>query len=56
MNGHGRLPALQHRNFVLRPLAEIAPDYRHPVLDKTIRELLAASEDPLEAEVLTEEN
>jgi 2-amino-4-hydroxy-6-hydroxymethyldihydropteridine diphosphokinase len=32
-------PAMHERRFVLEPLAEIAPDARHPVLNKTIREL-----------------
>ncbi|MGB0013985.1 MAG: 2-amino-4-hydroxy-6-hydroxymethyldihydropteridine diphosphokinase [Candidatus Sulfotelmatobacter sp.] len=32
-------PAMHERRFVLEPLAEIAPEARHPVLNKTIREL-----------------
>lgn len=35
-------PALHQRLFVLAPLAEIAPQLRHPLQDKTIAELLAA--------------
>jgi len=32
-------PAMHDRRFVLEPLAEIAPEARHPVLKRSIREL-----------------
>jgi 2-amino-4-hydroxy-6-hydroxymethyldihydropteridine diphosphokinase len=35
-------PRIAQRSFVLEPLAEIAPELRHPVNAKTAREMLAA--------------
>jgi 2-amino-4-hydroxy-6-hydroxymethyldihydropteridine diphosphokinase len=33
-------PRMAQRRFVLEPLAEIAPDFRHPVTGKTATEML----------------
>lgn len=33
-------PFVQERRFVLRPLADVAPDWRHPTLEKSIADLL----------------
>jgi 2-amino-4-hydroxy-6-hydroxymethyldihydropteridine diphosphokinase len=34
-------PGMAERRFVLEPLAELAPDLRHPVTRRTVREMLA---------------
>ncbi len=54
---HGRAmadPALPHprlaeRAFVLLPLADIAPDWRHPTLHLSVSEMLARLEGPQDA-------
>jgi len=49
ISGHDRLHVphllLHERAFVLRPLADLAPDFEHPVLYETIRDLLEGLED-----------
>ena len=45
-------PRMQERNFVLTPLAEILPDFVHPVFQKTIATLLQECPDKLQARKL----
>ena len=40
-------PQMQHRKFVLEPLAELIPHYKHPLLQQTIQELLESLDDNL---------
>jgi 2-amino-4-hydroxy-6-hydroxymethyldihydropteridine diphosphokinase len=41
-------PHMKNRRFVLKPLADIAPNVVHPVYNKTIKELLQSCPDSLE--------
>jgi 2-amino-4-hydroxy-6-hydroxymethyldihydropteridine diphosphokinase len=34
-------PRMQERDFVLRPLVELWPDWRHPLLQQTAKEMLS---------------
>ena len=42
-------PLMAQRRFVLQPLCDIAPDWVHPLLRKSIRTLLAECPDPAES-------
>jgi 2-amino-4-hydroxy-6-hydroxymethyldihydropteridine diphosphokinase len=44
-------PRLHQRRFVLEPLAELAPGLVHPVLDKTINQLLSEVEDQTRVDI-----
>jgi 2-amino-4-hydroxy-6-hydroxymethyldihydropteridine diphosphokinase len=45
-------PSMAQRRFVLLPLAEIAPNLVHPILQKTIQELLLVCIDQLDVQKL----
>jgi len=57
--GHLQIPRQELKHaFVLRPIADIAPDFRHPVSGLSMAELWAAfpiDHEPLEPESLTAE-
>ncbi len=42
-------PLLHKRRFTLQPLVEIAPDFKHPVLNQTMQQLLAVCPDKQDA-------
>lgn len=46
-------PRLSERSFVLRPWADLAPEWRHPVSGLTVLEMIAALPAGQEIEVLT---
>ena len=46
-------PAIAERRFVLTPLAEIAPKWIHPVVGKSIEQLLAECPDQLDVQKLS---
>ena len=46
-------PFIPERRFTLAPLAEIAPDFIHPVLKKDQETLLRECKDDLEAKAIT---
>jgi 2-amino-4-hydroxy-6-hydroxymethyldihydropteridine diphosphokinase len=45
-------PRMHERPFVMHPLAEVAPDWRHPVLGSTVAELAAALPAPVRLDAL----
>lgn len=44
-------PRMQQRRFVLQPLAQIIPDFRHPILRKTMSDLLEECSDKCEVKI-----
>jgi len=46
-------PRLHERRFTLAPLAEIAPDYVHPVLNRSSLQLLASCPDDSEVKIFS---
>ncbi len=47
-------PRLHQRSFVLRPLADVAPQWRHPKLGLSVDQLIADLENPGSARPITE--
>jgi 2-amino-4-hydroxy-6-hydroxymethyldihydropteridine diphosphokinase len=46
-------PEIQNRRFVLTPMDEIAPQFIHPVLGQSIRDLLKECPDPLDVKKIS---
>lgn len=49
-------PLLHQRMFVLKPLSEIAPDLVHPVLKRSIREIIEDIQEPKQENTVAEEH
>lgn len=47
-------PEMAQRRFVLQPLCDLAPDFMHPVLQQTSRQLLGNCADVLPVHIFTE--
>ena len=45
-------PQIQHRKFVLLPLNEVLPDFLHPLLKLTSKEMLNSCSDALKVEMI----
>jgi 2-amino-4-hydroxy-6-hydroxymethyldihydropteridine diphosphokinase len=45
-------PRMQDRSFVLGPLMDIAPNWRHPVLDQTVEQMFFALDEGMRGEFL----
>ncbi len=46
-------PLMAEREFVLRPLADIAPNFRHPVMGRSVAEILSMLEGEPEAQMVS---
>lgn len=49
-------PEIQNRRFILAPLASIDPQFIHPILNKSILQLLEECTDPLSVKIYSLEN
>ena len=47
-------PQVQYRRFALAPLLDLAPDYMHPVLHLTVKQMLAQCPDKLPVRAINE--
>ena len=46
-------PLMAEREFVLRPLADIAPNFRHPIMGRSVAEILSLLEGEPEAQMVS---